>query len=242
MSITEATGKEIIRMSGICRSYQMGSESLQVLNDVNFSVCEGEFVSVLGPSGSGKSTLMNIIGCMDKASKGEYYLGGSAVHKMNDRKMTRIRNSQIGFVFQKYHLISQYNVLQNIIMPLVIRGIPHRKAQEMAMESICLLGLEGRLKHKPNELSGGQQQRVAIARALVGKPAILLADEPTGALDSTTSKEVLKLFVQLNELGNTIIMITHDLSVASNGKRIVHIDDGRLYGETEPEIGERPAS
>ena len=186
---------------------------------------------MLGPSGSGKSTLMNIIGCMDKPSAGEYFLNSKAVHKMNDRRMTEIRNSEIGFVFQKYHLISQYNVLQNIIMPLVIRGMSLHKAREISMETIKLLGMENRLKHKPSELSGGQQQRVAIARALVGKPGILLADEPTGALDSNTSKEVLELFTKLNELGHTIIMITHDLKVASNSKRIVRIDDGRLYAE-----------
>ena len=188
---------------------------------------------MLGPSGSGKSTLMNIIGCMDKASAGEYYLSGKAVHKMNDRAMTSIRNSQIGFIFQKYHLISQYDVLQNIIMPLVIRGMSHRKAKELAMEPIEMLGLTERLRHKPSELSGGQQQRVAIARALVGNPGILLADEPTGALDSVTSKEVLKLFVRLNELGHTIIMITHDLQVASSGKRIVRIEDGELFPQQD---------
>lgn len=224
--------QEMIYMKGICRSYKMGSETLQVLKEIDFTVQEGEFVSVLGPSGSGKSTLMNIIGCMDRPSAGEYFLGGNAVHTMNDRKMTSIRNSQIGFVFQKYHLISQYSVLQNIIMPLLIRGMSHRRAQDAAMDTIRLLGLEERLRHKPNELSGGQQQRVAITRALVGNPGILLADEPTGALDSVTSKEVLKLFVKLNELGHTIIMITHDLSVASSGKRIVRIEDGRLFPET----------
>lgn len=220
---------EIIRMTNICRSYQMGTEKLDVLKNINFTVNEGEFVSVLGPSGSGKSTLMNIIGCMDRADSGEYILGGSAIHEMNDRGLTEVRNSKIGFVFQRYHLISQYNVLQNIIMPLLLRGMTHKQAQEMAMESISLLGLSDRLKHKPRELSGGQQQRVAIARALVGKPDILLADEPTGALDSATSKEVLKLFVQLNQLGNTIIMITHDLQVASSGSRIVRIEDGCLF-------------
>ena len=219
---------EIIHMEKICRSYMMGNNELKVLKEVDFIVEKGEFVSVLGPSGSGKSTLMHIIGCMDKANSGEYYLDGSAIHKMNDRKLTDIRNTQIGFVFQKYHLVKQYNVLQNIIMPLVIRGIGHRKAREMAMEPIEMLGLTERLHHRPNELSGGQQQRVAIARALVGKPGILIADEPTGALDSVTSKEVLKLFVELNNRGNTVIMITHDLQVAECGKRIVNINDGIL--------------
>lgn len=224
---------EIIHMSGICRSYPMGTENLLVLNEVDFTVKEGEFVSILGPSGSGKSTLMNIIGCMDKATSGEYFIDGNPVHKMSDKEMTNIRNSQIGFIFQKYHLVSQYNVLQNIIMPLIIRGMGHKQAQEASMETIEMLGLSQRLGHKPSELSGGQQQRVAIARALVGHPSILLADEPTGALDSNTSKEVLKLFVRLNELGHTIIMITHDLNVAKCGKRVVRIEDGILYGENE---------
>ena len=220
---------EIIRMNKICRTYKMGGDELRVLKDVDFSVQQGEFVAVLGPSGSGKSTLMNIIGCMDKATSGEYELDGNAVHRMNDYRMTKIRNDKIGFVFQKYHLISQYSVLQNIIMPLVIRGMSHKKARERAMETIKLLGLEERLKHKPSELSGGQQQRVAIARAVVGQSGLLLADEPTGALDSATGREVLELFCRLNsELGHTIIMITHDLQVASNAGRIVRIDDGEL--------------
>ncbi|MFV0401807.1 MAG: ABC transporter ATP-binding protein [Oscillospiraceae bacterium] len=228
---------EMINMKGVCRSYKMGAETLQVLKDVDFVVEKGEFVSVLGPSGSGKSTLMNIIGCMDNSSSGEYFLDGEAIHKMNDRKMTKVRNEKIGFVFQKYHLISQYNVLQNIIMPLVIRGMPHGKAKKESMEMVEMLGLKERLNHKPSELSGGQQQRVAIARALVGKPGILLADEPTGALDSTTSREVLKLFVKLNGLGHTIIMITHDLNVAASAQRIVRIEDGQLFHDIEEKAG-----
>ena len=218
-----------IRMKNICKTYELAGQTLKVLKDVDFYVNRGEFVAVLGPSGSGKSTLMNIIGCMDRCTSGEYYLGDNEVHTMNDRALTKLRNEQIGFVFQKYHLIPQYNVMQNIIMPLVIRGISRQKAKKIAMETINMLGMEDRLYHKPNELSGGQQQRVAIARALVGHPSILLADEPTGALDSTTSAEVLGLFSALHQKGHTIIMITHDMDVAAYAKRVVRIVDGEMH-------------
>lgn len=219
----------MIDMKNISKSYQIGAEKLQVLSDICFSVKEGDFVAILGPSGSGKSTLMNIIGCMDKPDSGEYFLDGHAVHSYPDNKLAAFRNREIGFVFQRYQLIPKYSVLQNVIMPLLLRGVSHKEAVKQSMEKIELLGLSERLAHKPSELSGGQQQRVAIARALVGSPAILLADEPTGALDSNTGKEVLQLFTKLNEMGNTIIMITHDLNVAAYAKRIVKIIDGRLY-------------
>lgn len=174
---------------------------------------------------------MNIIGCMDTADSGEYYLSGEAIHEANDAQMTRIRNQHIGFIFQKYQLIPKYNVLQNTIMPLLIRGVPRKEAIELATEKLTLLGMQGRLQHKPNELSGGQQQRVSIARALVGNPAILLADEPTGALDSKTGQDVLQLFQELNDMGNTILMITHDLGVGQKAKEIIRIVDGRLHRE-----------
>jgi putative ABC transport system ATP-binding protein len=166
---------------------------------------------------------------MDKADSGTYCLDGIEVHKASEKQLTRIRNEKIGFIFQKYHLIQTYNVLQNIVMPLLMRGMTLKEAQEASMDTIQLLGLGERIHHKPRELSGGQQQRVAIARALVGEPAILLADEPTGALDQNSGKEVLKLFRKLNEMGNTIVMITHDLTVAQNAKRIVRIVDGELF-------------
>ena len=219
----------IITMRNIARVYNLGGQELRVLKGIDFSVQDGEFVAILGPSGSGKSTLMNIIGCMDKADEGEYFIAGNAVHKMNERQLTQVRNSRIGFVFQKYHLIPQYTVLQNIIMPLLVRGMSRKKAEQYAMEKIELLGLQDRLSHKPGELSGGQQQRVAIARALVGHPSLLLADEPTGALDTATGRDVLELFTKLNEAGHTIIMITHDLTVAAHARRIVKIIDGELF-------------
>lgn len=218
-----------IEIRAVNKSYKMGEQSLHVLKDINFSVKEGEFVAILGPSGSGKSTLMNVIGCMDNWDTGEYYLDGMPVHEMKGEELTDVRNEKIGFVFQNYHLIPAYTVLQNVIMPLLMRGIDHKTAEEMCMDTIKMLGLGERINHKPNELSGGQKQRVAIARALVGQPAILLADEPSGALDSKMGKEVLKLFGKLNAMGNTIVMITHDLEVAKAAQRVVRIIDGQLY-------------
>ena len=218
----------MIRMKNINKGYSLGDDTVPVLKNVDFEVKKGEYVAVLGPSGSGKTTLMNIIGCMDLCDSGEYFLDGNAIHKMQEDQMTEIRNKEIGFIFQNYQLISTYNIMQNIIMPLIIRGMTSEEAQEKCLDIVRLLGIDNRLKHKPNELSGGQKQRVSIARALVGKPAILLADEPTGALDSNSGKEVLKLFGELNDMGNTIVMITHDLNVAKTAKRIVHIIDGEL--------------
>ena len=221
-------GENIIELRNINKYYKSGDSKLHVLKDVNLQVKQGEFLAILGPSGSGKSTLMNIIGCMDVPSSGEYELDTIPVHCTDEKKLTEVRNEKIGFIFQKYHLISTYNVLQNIVMPLLMRGKSFKEAREQSMDVIEMIGLKERIEHKPNELSGGQQQRVAIARALVGEPAILLADEPTGALDSSSGKEVLKLFKKLNDMGNTIIMITHDLNVATNAKRLVRIIDGEL--------------
>ncbi len=220
--------KDKIQIHHMNKSYQMGKNSLHVLKNIDFNVKEGEYVAILGPSGSGKSTLMNVIGCMDLFDEGEYYLDGIPVHSMKEKNLTDIRNEKIGFIFQNYQLIPTYTVLQNVIMPLLMRGISYKKAAKMCMDTIEMLGLSERLTHKPNELSGGQKQRVAIARALVGEPAILLADEPTGALDSKSGQEVLKLFQRLHELGNTIVMITHDLNVAKSAERVVQIVDGEL--------------
>lgn len=218
----------IIVMEGIQKSYFIGEEQLHVLKNIEFTVERGEYVAILGPSGSGKSTLMNIIGCMDAADEGSYYLDGISIQERTEEELTQIRNQEIGFIFQKYHLIPTYSVLQNIMMPLLARGMRREEAVNACMDTIRMLGLENRLKHRPSELSGGQQQRVAIARALVGSPGILLADEPTGALDQKTGQEVLALFEKLYRMGNTIIMITHDLSVAKHARRIVHIVDGEL--------------
>ena len=218
----------IITMQNVNKSYKMGSGSLHVLKDISLTVEQGEYLAILGPSGSGKSTLMNIIGCMDVLDEGTYNLDGVEIEKAKEKELTNIRNQKIGFIFQNYQLIPTYNVMQNIIMPLLMRGMTHEEAEEKCKNTIKLLGLDHRIGHKPNELSGGQKQRVSIARALVGQPAILLADEPTGALDQTSGKEVLKLFRELNDMGNTIVMITHDLGVAQSAKRIVRIVDGQL--------------
>lgn len=223
----------LLRLEQINKSYSLDSETVQVLFDISLTVNRGDFIAILGPSGSGKSTLMNIIGCMDTADSGQYFLSGEAVHEAADIQMTRLRNQYIGFIFQKYQLIPKYDVLQNVIMPLLIRGVPRKEAVEIASEKLRLLGMSERLHHKPGELSGGQQQRVSIARALVGDPAILLADEPTGALDSRTGQDVLKLFQELNDMGNTILMITHDPTVGQKAKQIVRIIDGRLYMEQD---------
>ena len=218
----------IIDMNNINKGYMLGDEKVPVLKDVCFQVRKGEFVAILGPSGSGKTTLMNIIGCMDLADDGEYYLDGNPIHEMEEKELNDVRNREIGFIFQNYQLIPTYNILQNIIMPLVVRGMRSKEAEERCMDTIRLLGIDHRLLHKPAELSGGQKQRASIARALVGNPALLLADEPTGALDSSSGKEVLKLFEKRNDMGNTIVMITHDLNVARAAGRIVHIIDGQL--------------
>lgn len=218
----------IIKLQNINKSYKVGENSLHVLKDINLTVEKGEFIAILGASGSGKSTLMNIIGCMDNSDDGEYFLEDIQIQKCGDDELGKVRNENIGFIFQKYHLIPQYTVIQNVMMPLLIRGMSRREATEKAREILEGIGLGDRMDHKPNELSGGQQQRVAIARALVTKPALLLADEPTGALDSNTGKEILQLFKKLNEIGNTIIMITHDTNVANYSKRVIYLDDGVL--------------
>ena len=221
----------MIKMTNINKGYMLGEEKLPILKNINFSVEKGEYVAILGPSGSGKTTLMNIIGCMDVMDSGEYYLDGMAIHATEEDDLTDVRNSKIGFIFQNYQLIPTYNIMQNIVMPLLMRGKSYKEAEAECMEIVRHLGLEDRLNHRPSELSGGQKQRVSIARALVGKPAILLADEPTGALDQNSGKDVLRLFQELNEMGNTIVMITHDMGVAQYAKRIVRIVDGQLYEE-----------
>ena len=221
--------ESLIMMRGINKSYTMGAQTLKVLDEVSLTVERGEFLAILGPSGSGKSTLMNIIGCMDRFDSGEYVLDGSPIQTKRDAQLTRVRNKEIGFIFQRYQLIPSYTVMQNVMIPLLIRGYSRRRAEPLCRQYLEAVGLDGRMGHRPSELSGGQQQRVAIARALIGQPNILLADEPTGALDTSTGGEVLELFRKLNEQGHTIIMITHDLGVASHAKRIVRIVDGRLY-------------
>lgn len=220
--------ENIVNLKDINKSYHIGNEKLQVLKQVGLTVNKGEYLAILGSSGSGKSTLMNILGCMDTYDEGNYLLDGINVGACDDIALTNLRNEKIGFIFQRYHLIPQYTILQNVLLPLLVQGKSRGEAMKVAESYIRMVGLWERVSHKPNELSGGQQQRVAIARALVTTPALLLADEPTGALDSATGKEILTLFKQLNDMGNTIIMITHDLKVAQHSKRIGYLTDGVL--------------
>ena len=219
---------EFFLMKGIVKRYQMGSELQTVLNGINLAVDEGEFLSVLGPSGSGKSTLMNIIGCLDTPSEGEYILRGREIAKLNAKQLAAIRNREIGFVFQSFQLLPRLDAIRNVELPLIYAGMGERQRLERAEEVLLRVGLKDKLHNHPNQLSGGQQQRVAIARALATNPSILLADEPTGALDQTTGQQVLELFEEINREGHTIIMITHDLSIARHARRIVHILDGVL--------------
>ncbi len=228
----------IIRLDSVDKRYPVGGGELPVLKGVNLHVQQGEFLAILGASGSGKSTLMNIIGCMDTLSAGQYLLDGQDVSACDDNALAELRSQKIGFVFQKYQLIPQYTVLQNVLLPLFVRGLPRTQALGMAEEQIERVGLTERIAHKPCELSGGQQQRVAIARALVGRPALLLADEPTGALDSAIGREILDLFAILHRQGNTVVMITHDKSVAGRTGRVATLVDGVLQHSTGHNRGE----
>ncbi len=219
---------QILRMTNIVKTYQMGEEEQTVLKNVNFSLNEGEFVSILGPSGSGKSTLMNIIGCLDVPTSGEYSLNDNKIEDLDESEFSQIRNSEIGFVFQQFQLLPRLTALQNVELPLIYSRIPEKERKQMAAEMLVKVGLSEKLKNRPNQLSGGQQQRVAIARALVTKPTILLADEPTGALDQKTGHQIMNLFQELHAEGKTIVMITHDEKIADHGSRVVKILDGEL--------------
>ena len=222
------------QMRGVCKSYRMGDEDMQVLHNIDLSLEPGEYLSVLGPSGSGKSTLMNIIGCLDVASSGEYILQGQAIEDMDEAQLAHVRCHEIGFIFQNHQLLPRLTALKNVELPLIYAGIGPKERKRRATEMLERVGLSDRMGHYPNQLSGGQAQRVAIARALVSNPSILLADEPTGALDQKTGRQVMALFRELNEEGRTIIMITHDINIAKNARRTVHIIDGVL---TESEAG-----
>ena len=222
-------------MKGINKSYPMGEEQLQVLFDVNFEVYQKEFVAVLGPSGSGKSTLMNIIGCLDVASSGSYFLNGQDISKLKDKELASVRNRDIGFVFQNFQLLSRMSALDNVILPLIYAKVPAKERRQKAMLLLNKVGLGDKMGNSPKQLSGGQQQRVAIARAMITEPSIILADEPTGALDQATGAQIMELFKELNREGKTIIMITHDPKIARQAQRIVHILDGRIYSQEEYE-------
>lgn len=222
---------DIIKMENISKLYKSGQIQVEALKSIKLIIKKGEFVSIMGPSGSGKSTLLNIIGCLDHATGGSYELASHIVDKLNDSKMSEVRNAFIGFVFQNFHLLPHLDAIKNVEIPLIYRGENKKIRRELAQEALELVGLKERMHHLPTQLSGGQQQRVAIARALAGNPAIILADEPTGALDSKTGNMIMELFVGLNEKGMTIVQVTHEEEIAEYGSRIVRLVDGEIVSD-----------
>lgn len=224
---------DIIKMENISKLYKSGQIQVEALKDISIVIQEKEFVSIMGPSGSGKSTLLNVIGCLDHATKGSYELSGRSVDKLNDSKMSEVRNEFIGFVFQNFHLLPSMSAIKNVEIPLIYRGINGKTRKELAENALKLVGLEDRMHHLPSQLSGGQQQRVAIARAIVGSPAMILADEPTGALDTKTGNKIMELFIELNyEKNMTIVQVTHEENIAEFGSRIIRLVDGELVSDT----------
>ncbi|MDF2857237.1 MAG: transporter ATP-binding protein [Neobacillus sp.] len=220
--------QRIVEIKNLSKYYKMGGETLKALDNVSFSVKKGDFIAIIGPSGSGKSTLMNMIGCLDFPDTGEYHLDGNDVFSLKNKQLADVRNQKIGFIFQSFNLLPKQTAFENVELPLIYRGLHGNERKETVMSALKKVGLEERAFHCPTELSGGQQQRVAIARALAGTPPILLADEPTGALDSKTGAEVMKLMKELNKMGHTIILITHDLDIAKQANRIIRLHDGRI--------------
>ena len=224
----DAPPSALISMRDIWRTYEMGAEKLHALRGVSFDVERGEYLAIIGPSGSGKSTLMNLIGCLDTPTQGRYWINSKLVSEMDDDELARIRNQEIGFVFQTFNLLARATALHNVELPLIYAGVSAAERHERAKRALDSVELSDRMTHRPNELSGGQRQRVAIARALVNNPSILLADEPTGALDTKTSYEIMTLFERLHEMGNTIILVTHEHDIAARAHRIIHIRDGQI--------------
>jgi putative ABC transport system ATP-binding protein len=222
----------IIRVEGLTKVYDLGANAVRAMDGIDLTIARGEYVAIMGPSGSGKSTLMNLIGCLDVPTSGAYFLRGTEVSRLSEDQLAEIRNREIGFIFQNFHLLPRQTALRNVELPLVYAGVKSGERQERALEMLRLVGLAERARHRPNELSGGERQRVAIARALVTRPALLLADEPTGNLDSRTGQEILALFDRLHEGGNTIVLVTHDPEVGKRAARTVRVKDGRIESDT----------
>ncbi len=218
----------MIEISNMSKIYRIGNVEVKALDDVSLTIKQHEFVSIIGPSGSGKSTLMNMIGCLDVATKGEYYLDGIQVSRLNDEQLADIRNHKIGFIFQGFNLLQKLTAVENVELPLIYQGLHTKERYDKSMEALKMVGLEDRALHRPTELSGGQQQRVAIARALVGSPPMILADEPTGNLDSKSGKEIMRMLKELHQKGNTIVLITHDNEVAMQAERVIRLQDGEI--------------
>ena len=225
--------KEVIRLEDICRIYRVGSQEVRALDGVSLSVYKNEYVAIMGPSGSGKSTLMNILGCLDSPDSGRYILNGTDVSEMDDGELADVRNREIGFVFQSFNLLPRYNALENVALPMVYAGVPAGERRVKAAQALRSVGLEDRMDHRPNELSGGQRQRVALARALINSPSIILADEPTGNLDTHTSVEIMRLFDEIYRNGNTVIVVTHEEDIAAYAHRVIRLRDGRVESDTE---------
>ena len=229
--------KHLIELRNVYKIYAEGRESeVRALDGVSLTIDRGEFVAIVGQSGSGKSTMMNVLGCLDIPTRGEYFLDGVDVRELTDKELSHIRNKQIGFIFQQYNLIQSLTVLENVELPLIYQGIGADDRHDLAIEALGRVGLAGRIKHKPTQMSGGQQQRVAIARAIATKPPIIMADEPTGALDSHTGHEVLQFLQQLNKEGSTVILITHDNGIAATARRIVRLQDGKIVKDETQEV------
>ena len=224
-------GSTLIKVEDLCKVYNPGENEVHALDHVNLEIQTGEFVAIIGQSGSGKSTFMNMLGCLDVPTSGKYYLNGTDVSTMRDNDLSEVRNREIGFIFQGFNLIANLNAIENVELPLIYRGIDRKTRHKLAVESLKMVGLEKRMRHKPSEMSGGQQQRVAIARAIATKPPVILADEPTGNLDSASSKEILGILKDLHKSGRTVILITHDNGIAAQAKRVVRIMDGKIESD-----------
>ncbi len=225
------TGNEIIRVEQVYKIYQVGGQEVRALDGVSLSIYQNDYVAIMGPSGSGKSTLMNILGCLDSPDSGQYILSGTDVSSMDDSSLADVRNREIGFVFQSFNLLPKYTAAENVALPMVYAGVPAQERRERAARALQTVGLEDRMDHRPNELSGGQRQRVALARALINHPSIILADEPTGNLDTATSIEIMKLFDEIHSQGNTVIVVTHEEDIAAYAKRVIRLRDGKVESD-----------